>query len=71
MVEPQNTAMMIDTGQIDGRCAMGNPNYGDYYKERVNLVENAMRNQNEGRQQEKVSMANPRIAATSSDTGQL
>ena len=49
MVEPQNTTMMIDTGQIDGRCAMGNPNYGDYDKERVNLVENTMRNQNEGR----------------------
>ena len=47
MVEPQNTTMMIDTGQIDSRCAMSNPNYGDYDKERVNLVENAMRNQNE------------------------
>ena len=49
MVEPQNTTMMIDAGQIDGRCVMGNPNYGDYDKERVNLVENAMRNQNKGR----------------------
>ena len=39
---------MIDTGQIDGRCAMGNPEDGDYDKKRVNLVENAMRNQKEG-----------------------
>ena len=39
---------MIDTGQTDGRCAMGNPNHGDYEK-RVNLVENAMRNQKEER----------------------
>ena len=44
MVEPKNTTMMIDAGQIDGRCVMGNPNYGDYDKERVNLVENTVRN---------------------------
>ena len=62
---------MIDTGQTNGRCTMGNPNYGDYDKERVNLVENATRNQNEGRQQVKDSMVNPRIAATASDTAQL
>ena len=49
MVEPQNTTMMIDTDQINGRCAMGNHNYGDYDKKRVNLVENTMRNQKEGR----------------------
>ena len=48
MVEPQNTTMMIDTGQTNGRCAMGNPNYGDYEKKRGNLVENSKRNQIEG-----------------------
>ena len=41
---------MIDTGQINGRCAMGNPNYGDYEKETGKLGENSKRNQIEGQQ---------------------
>ena len=48
MVEPKTTTMMIDAGQIDGRCAMGNPECGDHDKKLVNLDENAMRNHKEG-----------------------
>ena len=71
MVEPQNTTMMMDTGQTNDRCAMGNPNYGDYNKERVDLVENETRNQVEGQQQVKESMMKPCIASTASSTGQV
>ena len=46
MVEPKKTTMMIDAGQIDGRCAMGNPKHGDHEK-LANLDENAMRNHKE------------------------
>ena len=45
MVDPPNTTKMIDTGQIDGRCAMGTPNYGNCDQKRLNLVENARSNQ--------------------------
>ena len=53
MVEPKNTTMIINTDQINGRCAMGNPNYGDYEKEQENLVENSKINQIEGQQPHK------------------
>ena len=39
---------MIDTGQIDGRCTMENPECGDHDKKLVNLDENVMRNHKEG-----------------------
>ena len=40
--------MEIDTGQIDGRCAMGNPEHGNHDKKLANLDENVCRNHKEG-----------------------
>ena len=61
--------MMIDKGQTNGKCAMGNPNYGEYDKERGNLVEKPTRNQSNVQQQVKELMINPCTAETASDTG--
>lgn len=40
--------MMIDTGEIDGRCVIGSSKCGDHDKKLVNLDENAIRNYKEG-----------------------
>ena len=63
--------MMIDTGETNGKCAMGNLNYREYEKERGNLVEKLTRNQSDMQQQVKELMINPCTAETASDTGQL
>ena len=61
---------MIDTGQIDGRCAMGNPDYGDHDEKRANLVENEMRNHKEG-QSMTTTTPNVAINTTNTDLHQL
>ena len=64
MVKPTTNTTTIDTGQIDGKCAMGNPRYGDQEKKLANLDECATRNHKEA---QRVTTTPSKIACSTSN----